>query len=213
MPAPRLRTALTSFTRSIKDARELAIDAQKWSIPPLLGSRAQITPARRDTLTEMAFLRAFTSWEIFLEETFVLYLLGHRPPKGAPPRRYGFPPTQDAAMEWCTEGRPYAKWNASDVTRRANRWFKDGKPYTPVLQGYQARLDQLVTIRNAIAHESSSAKAKFETLVRTELGALPTGVTVGSFLIMTKPASTPPVSFMEYYLAQIEGVALNIVPK
>lgn len=197
----------------MKDARELASDANKWSIPPHPGTRAQITPQRRDTLTEMAFLRAFTSWEMFLEETFLLYLLGHRPPKGSPPRRYGFPPTPDAAAEWCTEGRPYAKWNASEAQRRANRWFKDGKPFTPVLQGQQSRLDQLTTIRNAIAHESSSAKVKFETLVRAELGALPPAMTVGGFLLMTKPASAPPVSFMEFYLGQIEQVAFKIVPK
>ncbi len=213
MPAPRLRTALTSFTRSIREARELATDAQQWATPPHPGGPGQITPSRRDTLTEMAFLRALTSWEIFLEETFLLYLLGHRPPKGPPPRRYGFPPTPDAAMEWCTEGRPFARWNVSDVTRRANRWFKDGRPYTQVLRGHQSRLDQLVIIRNAIAHKSSSAKAKFETLVRTEVGALPANVTVGNFLIMTKPGSTPPVSFMEYYLGQIESVASNIVPR
>jgi hypothetical protein len=213
MPAPRLHTALTSFSRSIKDARELANDAHKWSIPLAPGARAQITLQRRDTLTEMAFLRAFTSWEVFLEQAFVLYLLGHRPPKGAPPRRYGFPPTPAAAAEWCLEGRNYAKWNAADVQRKANQWFKDGKPFTPILQARQSHLKQLVTIRNAIAHESSEAKAKFEALVRDELGALPPGTSVGNFLMTTKPTSTPPISFMEFYLTQIEGVAMTIVPK
>ncbi len=213
MPAPRLRTALTAFSRSIKDARELANDAHKWSLPPTPGARTQITPQRRDTLTEMAFLRAFTSWEVFLEQTFLLYLLGHRPPKGAAPRRYGFPPTPAAAVEWCLEGRQYAKWNAADVRRRANQWFKDGKPFTPILQARQYHLDQFVAIRNAIAHESSEAKAKFEALVRNELGALPPGTTVGNFLMTTKPTSTPPISFIEFYLTQIEGVAMIIVPK
>lgn len=213
MPAPRLHAALTSFSRSVKDARELASDAHKWSLPSASGVRAQITPRRRDTLTEMAFLRAFTGWEVFLEQTFLLYLLGRRPPKGAPPRRYGFPPTPEAAAEWCLEGRQYAKWNPADVQRRANQWFKGGKPFTPILQARQSHLKQLVTIRNAIAHESSEAKAKFEALVRNELGALPPGTTVGNFLITTRPASTPPISFMEFYLTQIEGVAMIIVPK
>jgi hypothetical protein len=197
----------------LKDARELADDALKWSIPAQAGARAQISSQRRDTLTEVAFLRAFTGWEIFLEETFILYLLGHQPPKGQPPHRYGFPPGRDAASEWCSESKEYAKWSVSDVRKRANRWFRHGKPFTPALQGQQSRLEQLITIRNAIAHESSAARGKFETLVRNELQAVPPNTTVGSFLMTTKPNSNPPISFMEFYLNEVERVAHNIVPR
>ncbi len=213
MPAPRLRSALVSFSRSVKDARDLADDAHKWSTPPRPGARSQITIQRRNTLTEMAFLRAFTSWESFLEETFLLYLLGHRPPNGSMPKRFGFPQTPDSAVEWCSDGKPYAKWHIEDVQRRANRWFKDGKPFTPALQGQQARLKQLVTIRNAIAHQSQSVRDKFENLVRAELGAVPPNTTVGGFLMMTKPNSTPPISFLEFYVAEILRAAQNIVPR
>lgn len=213
MAAPRLGTSLTVFSRRLEEARELVDDAHTWSIPMQPGGHPHISPQRRDTLTEVAFLRAFTSWEVFLEETFLLYLLGHRPPKGAAPRRYGFPPSREAAVEWCTDGRDYAKWNVSDVQRRADRWFRRGKPFTPALQRQRSRLDQLVTIRNAIAHESSSARSKFEALVRNELGALPANTTVGSFLMTTKPNSNPPISFMEFYVGEIHRIAQNIVPK
>ena len=213
MSAPRLNTSLTVFSRSLKEARELVDDAHTWSIPLQPGGRPQISTQRRDTLTEVAFLRAFTSWEVFLEGTFLLYLLGHRPQRGVAPRRYGFPPNLAAAVEWCTDGKDYAKWNVSDVQRRANRWFRQGKPFTPVLRGRQSRLDQLVTIRNAIAHESSSARSKFEALVRSELGALPANTTVGSFLITTKLNSNPPISMMEVYIGEIYQIAQNIVPK
>jgi hypothetical protein len=212
MAAAKLGTSLRVFSRRLAEARELANDAHTWSIPVPPRARALITARRRDILTEVAFLRAFTSWEIFLEETFLLYLLGHKPPRGAPPRRYGFPRNQDAAVEWCTDGKGYAKWNVSDVQRRANRWFRYGKPFTPALQGQQSRLDQLVTIRNAIAHESSSARSKFEALVRRELGALPQNTTVGSFLNTTKPNFNPPISFLEFYVNEILRVAQNIVP-
>ena len=212
MAARRLVTALAVFLRCLKDARDLADDAHQWSIPAQPGARAQISAQRRDTLIEVAFLRAFTGWEIFLEETFLLYLLGHRPPKGQPPRRYGFPPSREAASEWCAESKEYAKWNVSDVRWRADRWFRNGKPFTPALQGQQSRLDQLITIRNAIAHESSAARGKFETLVRIELQALPPNTTVGSFLITRKPNSNPPISFMEFYLNEVKRVAQNIVP-
>jgi hypothetical protein len=213
MAARRLVTALNTFARALKEAKDLAYDARQWAVPPAPGSRAQITTQRRDLLTEIAFLRAFTGWEIFLEETFLLYLLGHQPPKGPPPRRYGFPQDKSAASEWCSDGKEYAKWNSMDVRRRANRWFKDGRPFTPALQSQQSRLDQLVTIRNAIAHESSAARTKFENLVRIELQALPPGITVGGFLLTLQPNSNPPLSYLDFYLGQVQQVASNIVPK
>jgi hypothetical protein len=70
-----------------------------------------------------------------------------------------------------------------------------------------------VAIRNAIAHESSAAKTKFENVVRTELPTVPATMTVGTFLLTTKPSTTPPISFMEFYLDEIEEVAKNIVPR
>jgi hypothetical protein len=213
MAARRLVTALVTFSRTLREAKDLADDARKWSTPTSASTRPQITMQRRDILIEIAFLRAFTGWEVFLEETFVLYLLGHKPPKGPAPRRYGFPQDKNAAIEWCSDGRDYAKWNVADVRKRANRWFKDGKPFTPALQAQQSRLDQLVTIRNAIAHESSAARSKFETVIRQELQALPANMTVGGFLMTLKPRSNPPTSFIEFYLEQIHQVALNIVPK
>jgi len=212
MPASRLLTTYAVFSRCLKDARELADDASKWSIPRQPGANAQITIPRRDTLTEVAFLRAFTGWEIFLEEAFYLYLLGYQLPKRRP-HRYGFPPDRNAASEWCTEGKEYAKWDVGNVRKRANRWFKDGKPFTPALAAQQTRLEQLTTIRNAIAHQSSVARTKFETLVRNELTALPPNTTVGGFLLTTVPASNPLISYMEFYLGEVEKVARNIVAK
>ena len=213
MSAPRLISALTAFGRSLEDARDIAEDARDWAIPTSPTTAAQITTQRRDVLTETAFLRAFIAWEVFLEETFLLYLLGHRLPKRSAPRRYGFPPSREAATEWCSDGKAYSKWSVSEVRKRADRWFKDGKPFTPALQGQQSRLDQLTTIRNAVTHVSPDARTKFENLVRQELGYLPPNTTVGGFLITAKPATTPPQSFMEFDIEQMELAATNIVPK
>ena len=73
-------------------------------------------------------------------------------------------------------------------------------------------LDEVRIIRNAIAHRSVSTRQKFETLVRTKLGTLPPGLTVGGFLGTPSPGSTPPVSFLEFYVAKIDLAAQQIVP-
>jgi hypothetical protein len=163
-------------------------------------------------MMELAFFLAMNAWEAFLEESFILYLLGKQAPRGKKTRRYGFPPNEDAAYEWVKDGRDYAKWTPDVVKGRATRLFRDGYPYDAALTAHQNRLFQLKVIRNAIAHNSESARLKFEKLVRDELKALPAGTTVGSFLLTAKPASSPPVSYLEFYFDELATVSRKIVP-
>jgi len=162
----------------------------------------------------MAFLRAFLAWEVFVEESFVLYLTGQSPPRGKAPRRFAFPPDFKTATEWVIpEGRAYAGWTVPQhVSNRAERFFRDGKPFAAVLRGNQTTLEESRTIRNAIAHKSMGARDKFEALARPKLGGiLPPNLTVGAFLGTTVPGSAPPISFLESYVAKIESAAGLIV--
>jgi hypothetical protein len=164
-------------------------------------------------MTEMAFLRAFLAWEVFIEESFVLYLLGQSPPRGRAPRRYVFLPNQKMAVDWVAEGRKYARWtDPAEISSRAERVFYGGRPFAETLRSNQNILSEARTIRNAIAHKSMSARDKFETFVRTKLGTLPHNLTVGSFLGTTAPGTAPPVSFLESYVDKIDSAARRIVP-
>lgn len=210
MAQRRLKHVLGDCQRTLHECRRFAADAHAWSLP---GSQLRISRKQRDWITELAFLRAFLALEAFLEESFILYSLGQRAPRGRAPHRYTFPPTRKAADDWMVpEGRQYATWDASLVSNRAHRFFRGGSPFTNALRGSQAALDEAKTIRNAIAHKSTAALEKFENLVRVKLGTLPSSLSIGSFLGTTIPSSTPPQSFMELYLDRIELVATQIVP-
>lgn len=213
MAQRKLQTVLSDFIGSLRESRQLAADAHLWSAPRAGGRCPFITQRRRDSLAELAFLRAFLAWETFLEESFSLYLAGQKPPCGRTPIRYAFPPNLRIAMEWMIpEGRGYAKWtSAREVSARAERFFRDGRPFAPALRSQGAALEETRIIRNAIAHESISARQKFETLVRTKLGTLPSGLTVGGFFGMTLPGTTPPISFLESYFTKIEHLAKQII--
>ena len=167
-------------------------------------------------MNELAFLKAFLAWESFLEESFVLYLVGQKPPRGRPPHRYAFPPTQSAANEWLlpeSGRRDYVEWaSAGGVIIRADRFFRNGRPYTPVLKSNLNALDEMRKIRNAVAHASPSAHEKFEEVVRSRLGSLPARLTVGGYLAMTVPRSSPPTSFLDSYFSKLEFSARQIVP-
>jgi hypothetical protein len=80
-----------------------------------------------------------------------------------------------------------------------------------VLKGRQTPLEETTRIRNAVAHESTTARESFETLARSKLGGvLPPNLTVGGFLGTPMPAAAPPQSFLEY-LENIEFMASRIV--
>jgi hypothetical protein len=205
----QLRSVINKLKRTLRESRRLADDARRWSLP---GARPYITKARRDGMIELAYFRSFLAWETFLEEAFILYLLGKIPPKGRAPRRFALPPDRRAAEGLVSEGREYSRWDAINVASRAQRFFRRGGHFTNPLRSKQALFEDAKKIRNAVAHESANARQKFETLVRTELGTLPAGLTVGDFLNTTKPASTPPRSFLEFYLTSIQSIADQIVP-
>ena len=134
---------------------------------------------------------------------------------GRAPVRYAFPPNHKTAMKWVVpEGHDYAQWTVADtVGERAKRFFRDGRPFAPVLRSNQNMLKEVRTIRNAIAHNSVNARQRFETLVRNKkICNLHPNLTVGGFLGKTEPGSTPPASFLEFYIAKIDLAAQQIVP-
>jgi hypothetical protein len=209
--APRkLRHVVTDCRKAIQESLTFAAEAHTWSLP---GSAPHISRKKRDWITELAFLRAFLAMESFLEESFILYSLGQLPPRGKPPRRHTFPPSRSAADDWVIpEGRRYASWAAHDIRNRAKRFFRGGRPFETALSASQTALEEARTIRNAIAHESSSTHQKFEGLVRQKLGTLPPGLTPGGFLGSTVPSSHPPESFLEFYVTRMQLVVAQIVP-
>lgn len=213
MQQRKLRAVIGQFDRGLRDCRLLATDAHQWAAP---GAAPRISLKRRDSMIELAFLRVVLAWETFLEQAFILYLLGHAPPRGKGPRRFAFPPDRRAAEEWLLPetGRGFAVWNDPNlVSTRAERFFRAGRPFASVLRGSQNLLSEVRTIRNAVAHDSPSAHDKFVSVVRTRLGTQPPGVTVGSYLGTVMPGSTPPVSFFEFYVTRVDTAAQSIVPR
>lgn len=214
MASTNLRSVRAALLRNIRESRRVVSDARTWSVASVGSTRPLISVARRDAMTELAFLRAFLAWESFLEQSFMLYILGRKSPGAAPPRRYAFPPSLAHANQWVIpEGRSYATWtNAAHVSARAERFFQGGRPFTTTLRANRNTLEEARTLRNAIAHASSSTQQKFENLVRQKLRTLPPNCTAGSFLVTTVPRSLPPWSFFEFYTDRLTNYATLLVP-
>lgn len=165
-----------------------------------------------EIIVEMAFLRIFIAWENFLEESFIRYAVGAASPSGYTPDTLVHPRNIGHALELVLSGRDYVPWNsASEVTRRSLPYFQNGEPYRSALDTVAIELDEMNTIRNRITHKSVNSKSKFNAFIRRKFGHGVRGMTPGRFLL-TFPTSSPPNTYLDYYIEVIRIASSMIVP-
>lgn len=179
----------------------------------------RLRSALKEKLFELAFLKVFIAWEGFMAESFLLYSLGHQTPGGFAPRRYIFPDGRDHAINLVIGDlskirEKGADWSSADlIIARADRIFKNGKPFVQALRPKTFMLNDLKTIRNAIAHSSKEAMRKFESLVRRKSPYYPRGLTVGSFLKSYVPDIPKQTYFYEVFFLELIEISRLVVPK
>lgn len=164
-------------------------------------------------IVELSFMRLFLTWEGFIEEAFILYLLGKESPNGYKPSRHALPTSRQHAIDLLASDARHTDWTAAArIVSRADRFFVNGGPFVAVIRPQSNLLDNMKTIRNALSHDSEEAFGKFQTLVRNELSFFPKGMVPGTFLATTKPHVSPPVTFLQFYADAFRSMAESIVP-
>jgi hypothetical protein len=208
-----LGTLLTSSTKEFENAIHLTARASVWQGQLQNYHGARFKKEHYTQIVELSFMRAFLTWEGFLEEAFTLYLLGKASPSGFTPVRYVNPKNRQHAAELLAADSRHTDWTAAArVVSRANRFFKDGRPFTSVIRPQTNFLDSMKTIRNALSHESEETTDKFNTIVRNELTFLAPHTTPGSFLATLKPNHTPPTTYLQFYIQNFRMMSEAIVP-
>jgi len=182
-PMPSLAVGLASdVDRSVGIARagELA-----WShSPPGSVTRRELRGSRLDVLYEMAYLRLFVSWEIFLEETFLRMMCGwsspiHTPTLVAPHSPFS---TLAAARAALLGEREYLLWhNPGRVSKRCSEWFQHGI-HSQIVESNEARLAWFAAIRHRIAHGSNQVKGEMNSASMGLAGRRYPGASAGRFL-------------------------------
>lgn len=160
---------------------------------------------------ELAFLRCFLAWEVFVEETFYQYILGRTAPNGTIYRRYLTPRSMVHAKQIVRGGRPFVTWtDPGRIIDRAELFLRDGEPYATALGSASSDLADMVKIRNRIAHRSERASDEFLELVRRKLGSVPQGTSPGRFLRGTDTGAA--ANRFDTYLALLQVLSGVIVP-
>ena len=206
-------TLLAASVKEFEGAIQLTARASVWQHRLQYLSQARFKKEHYTQIVELAFMKSFLTWEGFLEEAFILYLLGKKSPNGYTPGRHAFPMNRQHAVDLLASDARHTDWTvASRVVNRAGRFFKEGRPFVNVIRPKSNLLDNLKTIRNALSHDSEVATGKFETFARNELTYLPAGMIPGTFLATLKPNNTPPITYLQFYAENFRSMAEAIVP-
>lgn len=167
--------------------------------------------ARVELLYELAYLRMFIEWELFLEQTFLRYLCGYVSVRGTVrPTSEVFFSTLPTAQAAVLGGRPYVLWHdPSTVIDRARR-FLTGCPHEVVIGSYLARLTDLASVRHRVAHGQEDARRKFDTATTNIAGRRYRGARPGRFLRDWDRSVTPPRRWLEALGLELENLAQQI---
>jgi hypothetical protein len=198
----------SAFRHRVIDCFELA---EAGEIASLSSASAEWPVTRIEQLYELAFLRIFIEWEVFLEQTFVRYLCGYRSIHGRYTPVSGRYCASIAAAETLVFGNSgYALWhNPTRVVTRSQAHLTLCT-HEIVIRSNISRLEHFSAVRHRLAHGQEDAKKKFNAATMALCGRrYPVG-RPGRFLRDFDRSVTPNRRWLETLGLELGGLARQI---
>jgi hypothetical protein len=196
------------FGARVRDALELARAGE------LAGSalgRREWPSTRIELLYEIAYLKVFVQWEVFLENTFLRYLCGYRSGHGIfAPVTMPVPATLGAAQVQVSRGRDFLLWHDPDRVISRSRTFLVQCPHENVLASHSSRLAHFSAVRHRIVHEQEDARSKFDLAAIQLAGRRYPASRPGRFLRDWDSTTVPPRRWLETLGTELRNLAAQI---
>ena len=175
-------------------------------------ARRELYPSRLEALYEMTLLRMFSSWEAFLEGSFLRYLCGYANSSGPltllQPRCLTMPDAEAAVLG----NQDYVSWaKPTSIIRRSQRFFNLGLHET-VVGSNQARLEWFASIRHRVAHDSDFSRQRFDAATMGLVGRRYPGASPGRFLRDWNRSVVPAERWIQTVGAELRSLAGQVVP-
>ena len=209
----RPENLLQTFEDDLDRSLALLDTIRELRFPASAGKRFQALPNFQVALiAELAFLRCFLSWEVFLEEVFMSYALGATSRDGSRFPCYIVAPTASHARDMVKgESRTFVAWaNPDAVLKRAHLFFEGAEPFETALSTISTPLNDMVVVRNRVAHRSGRAANRFLELVRKQHGSVARGMSAGRFLL--GPGTNPAHRRLDEYVILLRSAGRILVP-
>ena len=196
------------FRQQVTNALTLAEAGEKAAIS---SAKAEWRKARVEYLYELAFLRTFIEWEIFLEQTFLRYLCGFQSVHGRyVPTSGRYCKSLSQAQSLIFGRRHFALWHDPTTIANRARQHLARCPHELVIQSHAPRLEHFAAVRHRIAHGQDDAKQKFNTATMMICGRRYPGSRPGRFLRDRDSTTMPPQRWIEVLASELIGLAGQI---
>jgi hypothetical protein len=193
--------ALTRFMYSLQE-----IDHTRKRMEQLFRAE-KIVQRDLHSVYESLFLRAVTSFEVFLEELFVAILDNRISYKSTRVTVRIKATSTQALMDVLLQGQSYMTWLPfTNTEQRAKIYLRDGKPFSELTDGDRSLIRTITTIRNAIAHRNRHAINEFKRAVIGAQVLLPREKRPAGFLRSPVRAG-PPRNRFEVYVGELVRIA------
>lgn len=119
-----------------------------------------------DIVYEGIFLSAYVSFENFIEDQFINFLLGASPQLNSKPTPRALFSDRRVARRILYGRHSYVDWLPYDNTKKmAKAFFRRNNPFESLQNQEIRHINRLHFVRNYIAHESVASKNRFEAEV------------------------------------------------
>lgn len=146
----------------------------------------------REFICESAFLRIFISWETFLENSFVDYLLNEPSVLNNRPAKWANPINKEHAQEIITGNQRFMDWSNPETIRKISQiFFHQGYVFNTTLSAINNDLMDLKAIRNSAAHMSSTTSGKLDGVSTRILNVQCENFTAYRLLFSIDPRTNP----------------------
>jgi hypothetical protein len=172
---------------------------------------------RLEALYELAYLRVFAAWEMYLEALFYRSLCGYTSVAGQEQliRGHYFPSLAVAEADLLA-GNTYALWHKPQkVIDRCQRYIRSGAGCPCVqeatITANVTNLVHLASTRHRIAHNQPDAKTKFDAATLHFAGRTYHGSRPGKFLRDYDTSKTPPQRWLEVAVTELSALMTQMV--
>jgi hypothetical protein len=209
------------FDRALSDNAHAALSiAKAGEISRLSGGptvHKEWSVVRLEALYELAYLRLFAAWELYLEAVFYRSLCGYASAVGQEQLRIGhYYPTVAAAEAAVLGARSYALWHhPQKVIDRCQGYFMSGAGcpcnQEAVITANFTRLIHLASTRHRIVHDQTDAKKKFDAATLHIAGRTYSASRPGKFLRDFDTSKTPPQRWLEVTITELGSLISQLV--
>ena len=200
--------ALRDYTRKLDSIEQTRKRMDSLSIKKKV-SRSDMMSAY-----ESLFLRAIVGFESFCEQLF-FDIVDHRVfykrrEVSTALRRIPSKKQNQVMRRIVFQDDAYLEWIPWDKTRnRADKYLKEGRPFSLLDSNDIGTLTKMVAVRNAIAHASEHAQARFKRTVLSQVNLVPADRNAAG-LLRSVFSSNPPLNYFQFYSNSLRNMAARV---